>query len=447
MSDIVSIVSECKRLLTNLGSCTEEEARAAAAACDLWLTNNQNQNLTVQSGSRNPSKAGRVPLEMVQNILRNIYGDGDDEEEDRNLLACRLVNKQWREIAWHLFWYRVQVPTADDAVQKLLHPWAVEALHGTQVRALNIENPKGLGPLLGAPSMVAIRILTIRGRDITRNQLLMVFENLPNLISLEASICSQKRDQHAMRKKEALLWLTRQKKEDEIWHRGFGNLKALAIALWDTSVALDLLGRMAACSVGRYRGDSTRYFPKSGQNAETLKASTRRPATSNAMEHLIGTCVNLKYLELVACPDVAKALPYLAKGPFLYGFTIHEDKKHPNQDAFLSLLTKRGSSLRTLAVLQNGQDDRWLQSVAKAAPNLRQLAMYHYHGVNFTSEGLIAFFHLAKKLRHFHIRSDHPPPWATEVSVVANAMGIYFGEDPPAWPNYAQSMEDDWIGV
>ncbi|KAJ3279121.1 hypothetical protein HK104_001728 [Borealophlyctis nickersoniae] len=97
------------------------------------------------------------------------------------------------------------------------------------------------------------------------------------------------------------------------------------------------------------------------------------------------------------------------------------------------------------AVTQSGQDDRWLQSVAEAAPNLRQLAMHGHNTTNFTSEGLIAFCRLAKKLTHFHIEL-----YDTKVSEVAKAMGIYFVNDDlgnMVFPNYAQSMEDDWIGV
>ncbi|KAJ3277460.1 hypothetical protein HK104_003272 [Borealophlyctis nickersoniae] len=487
MSDIESIVSECKRLLTNLG---EEEARAAAAAWDLWLSKHQKQRPTVKSGPRIPSKGGRVPLEIVLYILRNIRGDGKDQKEvlqdqKRKLLACRLVNRQWREIAWGLFWYRVHVPTADHAVQKLLHPWAVDALHGIQVRALDIKgNLNGLGPLLGAPWMGGIRILTLSmAVAITRSQLLMVFENLPNLISLRAMICSHSNDpdQHTMRTKEELLWLTRQKKEDEIWRRGFGNLKALVIQLEDISVALDLLGRMAVSTGLKMEsldiGISVlnRTLPegldslisKIGKNCRNLKSFTALHLTVTSirsfiqsqlvylslwdvkcdelMEHIIGTCVNLKYLELLDCPGVAEALQYLAKGPFLYGSTIDATEGLENQDALLSFLTKRGSSLRTLAVWQSGQDDRWFQSVAKAAPNLRQLAMYQYMATKFTSEGIIAFFHLAKKLKDFQI--DPYLTYGTEVSKVANAMGIFFGDYDVVFPNYAQSMEDDWIGV
>ncbi|KAJ3278126.1 hypothetical protein HK104_002631 [Borealophlyctis nickersoniae] len=522
MSDIVSIVSECKRLLTHLGSCTEEEARAAVTACDLWLTNNQNQKLSFKSGSANPSKTNRLPLEIVLYILRSIRGDGEDHEEvlkDQKsmLLACRLVNRKWREIAWRLFWYRVHVPTAYNAVQKVLHPWAVEALHGTQVRALYIKgNPTGLGPLLGTQSMGTIRILNIRRDYITRSQLLLVFENLPNLISLDASIGSEieNPDRDTLSAKEESLWLTRQKKKDEIWHRGFGNLKALAFYMGTASVRSDLLGRMAVSmgpkveSLDIFVPDGTpwgeklpglggldSFFSKIGPKCRNLKSFTAPAGLAvssirslihsqlvhlsllsvecdKLIEHVIETCVNLKYLELEDCPGDAKAVQHLANGPFLHGFRISEseDSEPLNHDTFLSLLTQRGSSLRTLGVWQTGQDDRWLHSVAKAAPNLRQLAMHGDTKSTFISAGLITFFHLATKLTHFHIDPSPPYkygaevaevandmgiylgdddilPYAAEVSEVANDMGITLGDDDIVVFDYVQSMEDEWIGV
>ncbi|KAJ3280732.1 hypothetical protein HK104_000438 [Borealophlyctis nickersoniae] len=95
MDEAASVILACRRLLCQQTE-THEETRSAVAACDQWLDKyHQAQSLQL---SRKPS---RLPTELVVSILRNFRGQ--DRETKTTLLTCRLVNKEWRQLAWTRF--------------------------------------------------------------------------------------------------------------------------------------------------------------------------------------------------------------------------------------------------------------------------------------------------------------------------------------------------------
>ncbi|KAJ3278221.1 hypothetical protein HK104_002549 [Borealophlyctis nickersoniae] len=446
MDEAASVILACRRLLAQQ---TETEARAAVAACDVWL--DKYQYTQPRLVSRKPC---RVPTELVISILRHFR-----RKEDRKttLLTCRLVNKEWQQLAWTRFWYTVTDHSAQGAASRLLHRWAVDVLKGVQVRKLQIAGSnRGIGVLLAGAMMGGIRMLSVP--QIKASQLFVIFRSLPWLVALEVEVVWVDSVEGASMDDQECeggnVWRQLWKDNDRaIWKAGFGNLKSLSIDVeWDAhnDAALDFVDTMAASlgtelkslSVGMTTEPPTlnSFLHKLAGRCPNLKdfevsqSSGDLPQFPHFLEslpylvHLSLTfgvtdlmilaatkCVHLKYLTILDYDSeqvTYESIRHLANGPFLKYFEYDWDGENPDdspkEEHFESFLKERGRCLEVLKAQIKNANDRTLDKLLSFCPNLRELDCRTY--TNVTEEGVVAFLKGSQKLERialpYHLRKN-----------------------------------------
>ncbi|KAJ3299848.1 hypothetical protein HK104_006585 [Borealophlyctis nickersoniae] len=458
MDDAASVILACRRLLSQQ-TWTETEARAALAACDGWL----NKYTQPQPVSPKPCC---VPTELVISILRQFR----KEDRKTTLLTCRLVNKEWQQLAWARFWYIVDDKTAQRTASRLLHPWAVDTLKGIQVRKLDIAKTpdlgasKGLGVLLGGAMMRGIRVLRVS--PLTASQLFVIFRSLPWLIALDvlglrvdsvegASMVNQECEGGNVWRQ---LW---KEKDRAIWKAGFGNLKSLSIAVhWraDNQAGLDFVDTMAASL---------------GTELKSLSVGlhSQPPALNSFLSKLAGRCPNLGDFEVMRFSEILHQFPHflesvphlvhlsltdgasdlmilaittirhLANGTFLKFFEYgwEGESASPKEEHYESFLKERGRCLEVLKISIDDATDRTLDKLLSFCPNLRELQCCLD---NVTEEGLVAFLEGSQKLERIAL----PDHLQQNEAVLKAANGRNVRWDDIYEDVYREAMEEHWMG-
>ncbi|KAJ3280533.1 hypothetical protein HK104_000603 [Borealophlyctis nickersoniae] len=452
LNDALSVILACRRLLCQQ-TWTEEEARTAVAACDEWLTKyNPPQPVT--------RKQSRLPTEMVIAILRNFRG----KDGKTTLLNCRLVNKEWRQLAWTRFWYAVYIKNAQEATNRLLHPSALEVMKGVEIRKLELTSrgitardvPRGIGILLGGPMMRGIRVLTIPPQ-ISVSQLFVIFRSLPWLVALSIGVDRGRiewddldvREGYEGGKSWGRLW---RDEDDATWKSGFGNLKRLSIVLYGgVSAGFDLLDVMSA-----YLGTQLESLHVTDLGPPTAVDHFFRKVSASRLVHLslsdcsddlvrtaAATCVHLKYLHLYDCEHTRETLQHLATGPVLRGFDnfwLGRLRCPMQEDDYESFLKERGSCLEILYLDIPDASDRTLERILAFCPELRELNAGEFQ--NVTEKGVIAFLNRSPKLKCITL-PDHL--WKNGAILgVASAKAVKI-----EWvmiPSYDTMLEECWMG-
>ncbi|KAJ3282197.1 hypothetical protein HK104_011046 [Borealophlyctis nickersoniae] len=429
MDDAASVILACRRLLAQQ-TWTETEARAARAACDGWL--DKYRYTQPQLVSRKPC---RVPTELVVSILRQFRRD---EDRKTTLLTCRLVNKEWRQLAWARFWYKVEDKAAQGAASRLLHRWAVDALKGIQVRRLQITSDtvdfsacRGLGALLGLPWLVAL--------DASRVQ-----------VDSVEGIFSECEGGKVWRR----LW---KDKDRAIWKAGFGNLKSLPIAVqWDLDkYGFDFVDTMAASLGAELESLSVRMahepaalnsflhklagccpnlrdlevtppfeelhqFPHFLESVPHLVHLNLTSGATDSIILAITKCIHLKYLTIWDNKPITHgSIRHLANGPFLRFFQYRAGVQgsFPKEEHYESFLKERGRCLEVLKAVIGNATDR-------------------------TLGGVVAFLKASQKLERIAL----PEHLKQNEAVVKAANGRNVGWADLFNDFYAHAMEEHWMG-
>ncbi|KAJ3294463.1 hypothetical protein HK104_003571 [Borealophlyctis nickersoniae] len=483
MDDAASVILACRRLLAQ-ETWTVSEARAALAACDGWLNKYTQQP---QLASRKPC---RVPTELVVSILRNFR---HKEDRKTTLLTCRLVNKEWQQLAWTRFWYRVQDKSAQGAASRLLHPWAVDTLKGIRVRKLNLAKDftiddlrlsRGLGVLLGSAMMRGIRMMRVS--TITASQVFVIFRSLAWLVALDVlTVRVDSVEGAPMDDQECEggnLWRRLWKDKDRAtWKAGFGNLKLLSMGVeWgvEDQAGLDFMDTMAASLGAELESLSVIvpfYTPALNsflhnlagrcpnlRNFEVVKLFEELhqfPLFLGSVPHLVHlgltdgasdsmilavtTCVHLKYLTIWDRERLThESIRHLANGPFLKFFEYlweGEDGAFPKEEHYESFLKERGRCLEVVKLSMNDATDRTLDKLLSRCPNLRELQCPLD---NVTEEGLVAFLKGSQKLEHIAL----PPHLEENEAVLKAANGRNVHWDDISEDGYRYAMEQHWMG-
>ncbi|KAJ3279851.1 hypothetical protein HK104_001121 [Borealophlyctis nickersoniae] len=452
MNDAVAIISVCQRLLSNLQTLTETDARAAVAACEAWLNKN---NMSRPTGFR-------FPPEILNAILRKI-----PYHQRHTLLSCSLVNKEWRRNSWPHYWKElaIHVPLAPTASV----PWALPATKGIQVRKLSIFRPSesvdignDLALLFAMPLFSRIRVLNFgESRRLSTFHVLLALRSLPNLTYLHVY---RLRDERVEWKENLRL---SERVEEETWRIGLGNLKAPTICMRDGStggimldkLAMGLGARLESLSMVLLNDETeqrrtrlARLLQNVSQNCPHLvhlslicwrwSADFLRPffttqhqladlnllvdVSDQLIQTILASCVTLKHFSFAMRKDVpTRCLQHLANGPFLRSLRIINvgdtgDSTLTRKD-ILAFLRHRGRDLEYLVFPSDPHPLIPLAPLTEFLPNIRT---FGFHSTSrYTSEDVSAFRNQAKKLETF----------------VSGGCKL--------WRSYAESKEQSWMGL
>ncbi|KAJ3291324.1 hypothetical protein HK104_006171 [Borealophlyctis nickersoniae] len=483
MNDAAAIISTCRRLLSNLQTLPETDARAAVAVCDAWLKENHLPNQR-QNGALKLVARSRLPSEILNAILRKIPYD----RKKTALLACSSVNREWRRHAWPQVWKRFS--TNKEVAVIVRHfslPWARKAVEGIQVRRLEFlrqaRSFDDLALLLATPVFSGIRVLRFHNLDVIGPlQLLVTFYTLPNLISLACDYAQN-------------LWVEGgldlrlgEKEENEVWRRGLGNLKALNIRIrldHGSEIVLEKLAmglgaqlkslrlRLNAATERGGKG-FTQFLRNLSENCPHLvdlsfavilneKATEALQLFINTQQQLVhltlstnmisddlirtiaASCPSLKFLHFFTGYNVTRrCFQHLATGPFLRALRIQRTPGVPSiaiaEKDIVDFLSRRGKYLEYFE-FPNEQNCA-LAPFIEFLPNIR----YFDTGrpwARYQNEDVIAFLHGAQKLEHLWIGKREE--MAKEICDVACARKVELS-GPIPFPSYVELKEEGWLG-
>ncbi|KAJ3290404.1 hypothetical protein HK104_006805 [Borealophlyctis nickersoniae] len=488
MDDAATIISNCRRLLSDPHTITETDARAAAAACEAWLK------------EHHPRPRPRLPPEILNKIFRLLPYD---YYEKAAMLACSSVNKEWRRHAWPHVWKKVKVSKkslASTASQFSL-PWALDATEGIHVRDLIVGETEDsldyLPSLLAAPVFTGLRRLCLDRDGFTNPlHLLVAFRSLPNLTYLQAWGVRYGRVALGSN-----LGLSDQE-ENETWRIGFGNLKALHIEVASDGVMLEKLamglgsrleslrirlfwpaeespfGRFLSMAsqncpnlvdlevdIGRWGWDSVHRFLTTQQQLVSL--ILRDDPSDDTIRTVAASCPNLKILYVHAGEDLtSQCFQHLASGPSLRGLHIDDYGGDPiAEEDFVHFLRHRGRDLHYLNL--PFALDCALARLTEFLPNIRHLdagswydwgypdagswydwgypdaGSWYDWGYPFATEDVTAFLNGAQKLERLWINPDGIPHQIREAAI---ARKVELCTDDFELPDYAEFKMESWMG-
>ncbi|KAJ3299121.1 hypothetical protein HK104_009994 [Borealophlyctis nickersoniae] len=485
MNDAAAVITICSRLLSNLRTLTETDARAAVAACEAWLKENRRQPQALVSHSAR----SRLPQEILNLILRKIPYE---LPKKTTLLACSSVNKEWRRISWRHVWKQFhlwnQRKDLAAAARYLSFPWALEVTTGVEVRDLWIEDIRresldNLALLLATPMFSGIRVMKL-GWDVSTLHLLVALRSLPNLISLH---CWQLIDWPVAWGESLQLDET---KENEAWRVGLGNLRVLSLEILDSEPDGFMLDKLAAglgskleslrlhhpLETEQAKGqfgqllrnlsdkcpnlvdfefgantkvtDSLTRFIRTQQQLVHLSLTSDRDVSDDLIRTIAASCLNLKCLKIwVGEYATTRCLQYLATGPYLRALQIRryytprlaESNAIAEKD-IVQFLQNRGKNLEHFEFPNDPKCA--LAPLIPFLPNIRNFGTQNKH--RYKSEDVIAFLNGAKTLRRFWI--ENPQKIPKKVSDVAIARKVEL-LDMDDMPDYVESKKESWMGL
>ncbi|KAJ3278903.1 hypothetical protein HK104_001934 [Borealophlyctis nickersoniae] len=479
-----SFISTCRRLLSSLQT---DEARAAVDVCDALLEQHDRSRRLARLTSR-PAP------ELLHGILRAIH----PKEQKMTFAACSLINKAWRRVAWSLFWKEVKL-SVEFSAKKFIHPWTVTMMGGN-LRSLNVGGWSDIF-LHRSPVLAGLRMVDLGG-TIDVEELLSLFEQSPNLISLRAGITGSgggDDDERSVNAEEEDMYMNDVGRGDdwknhppgskEIWQAGFTKLYALHVSTVET-VPCGLVMDMAD-SLGPNLKSLELGFPESprvmnyvirkvASNCPNLRDLSLPPYRApirdllGSMPHLLylelpfyvtdemlqivaSTCTTLRYLRVIC--DCLTTIRSLTQGPSLRGCEIISWRDYMDVNELHEFLRHTGPTLEIFSFryfdMGPGVDpksgDHVLQCLRQWAPKLRQLEINKL----VTEEGVATFVRASRKLRNLYLPldlmgSEEIHDAAAERNVVVVYRGVnenYPSGSLPHFPSYIESAKERWIGM
>ncbi|KAJ3283236.1 hypothetical protein HK104_010502 [Borealophlyctis nickersoniae] len=487
--ETATLISTCRRLLTTLGT---DEARAAVHACDVWLEKRQRSTRLARLTSH-------PPPEVLHAILRTVDPDG----RKQTYLACSLMNKSWQQVAWSLFWKEVKV-SRRFSLTKFHHPRTLK-LMGSNLRSLKAEDQQWWEFPVG-PMMAGLRMIDLAYVGIMVEDLISLFEHLPNLVSLrvrleggisddeeESSDGSGEEGELGQDDRRVGVWKDYPPGSEQIWRQGFARLKALNIVLGGGPVPQDIVMGMADSlgpnleslhvRVGVHaalegpEGAMNSIIHKVAANCPNLKDFAPKTMRMGPIRHLLESRPPLLYLSLsdvlpdeifkqiaFACTNLiylrapmSTSFWYLAQGPFLRGCkfidVLDTDMARSGLHGFLKHRGHKleGFSLTFDLIVGGNPGDGVVDHLIDYAPNLKEL-----HITAVTEGGVLKLLRASGKLKRLYLKgklleSDKIHAVAAERNVFVPDPKVLervpYPSEILAFPSYVEVMKDSWIGM